>query len=179
MTSSPSRRTVLGAALGVASAAALAGCSGGRPADGRTAVRFLGPETPETFRAVIRGFERANPDLRIDYTPVPPDQLGDVLQLRLSAKDSAIDVYTVDQPRVPALTARGFLTDLDAVADRTRPPSPPSSTASAPGRAGSVPCRSGPPPSTSSTTRTCSPRPVHRSPERPPRTAGAGSGPRA
>ncbi|WP_328329155.1 MULTISPECIES: extracellular solute-binding protein [unclassified Streptomyces] len=120
MTRSPSRRTVLGAALGVASAAALAGCSGGRPADGRTAVRFLGPETPETFRAVIRGFERANPDLRIDYTPVPPDQLNDVLQLRLSAKDSAIDVYTVDQPRVPALTARGFLTALGPVADRTR-----------------------------------------------------------
>lgn len=120
MTSSPSRRTLLSAALGAASAAALAGCSGGRPADGRTAVRFLGPETPETFRAVIRGFERANPGLRIDYTAVPPDQLNDVLQLRLSAKDSAIDVYAVDQPRVPALTARGFLTDLDRVAARTR-----------------------------------------------------------
>lgn len=120
MTSSPSRRTVLGATLGVASAAVLAGCSGGRPADGRTAVRFLGPETPETFRAVIRGFERANPDLRIDYTPVPPDQLGDVLQLRLSAKDDAIDVYAVDQPRVPALSARGFLTGLAPIADRAR-----------------------------------------------------------
>lgn len=120
MTSSPSRRTVLGAALGVASAAALAGCSDSRRADGRTAVRFLGPETPDTFRAVIRGFERANPGIRIDYTPVPPDQLGDVLQLRLSAKDSAIDVYAVDQPRVPALTARGFLTDLGRIADRTR-----------------------------------------------------------
>ncbi|MEU8696584.1 extracellular solute-binding protein [Streptomyces sp. NPDC048680] len=120
MTSSPRRRTVLGAALGAAAAAALAGCSGGRPADGRTAVRFLGPETPETFRAVIRGFERANPDVRIDYTPVPPDQLGDVLQLRLSAEDGAIDVYAADQPRVPALTARGFLTDLTPVADRAR-----------------------------------------------------------
>ncbi|MEU2669306.1 extracellular solute-binding protein [Streptomyces sp. NPDC007164] len=120
MTSSPSRRTVLGAALAATSAAALAGCSGGRPADGRTAVRFLGPETPETFRAVIRGFERANPDLRIDYTPVPPDQLGDVLQLRLSAQDDAIDVYAVDQPRVPALTARGFLTDLSPIAGRAR-----------------------------------------------------------
>ncbi|MFJ5723832.1 ABC transporter substrate-binding protein [Streptomyces sp. NPDC093149] len=120
MTSSPSRRTVLGAALGAASAAVLAGCSGGRPADGGTAVRFLGPETPETFRAVVRGFERANPDLRIDYTPVPPDQLGDVLQLRLSAKDDAIDVYAVDQPRVPALSARGFLTDLTPIAGRAR-----------------------------------------------------------
>ncbi|MFJ2914671.1 hypothetical protein ACIO8F_35885 [Streptomyces sp. NPDC087228] len=122
MRSSPSRRTVLGAALGASSAAALAGCSGGRPADGRTAVRFLGPETPKTFRAVIRGFERADPDLRIDSAPVPPDRLGDALQL-LSVKDDAIDVYAVDQPRVPALTARGFLTDLTdltPIADRAR-----------------------------------------------------------
>ncbi|MFJ2134727.1 extracellular solute-binding protein [Streptomyces sp. NPDC087845] len=120
MRSSPSRRTVLGAALGASSAAALAGCSGGRPADGRTAVRFLGPETPKTFRAVIRGSERADSDLRIDSAPVPPDRLGDALQLRLSAKDDAIDVYAVDQPRVPALTARGFLTDLTPIADRAR-----------------------------------------------------------
>ncbi|MFD5002504.1 extracellular solute-binding protein [Streptomyces mutabilis] len=118
-----SRRGLLGAALSAtlatAGGAALSGCSSSGQDRTRT-VRFLGPETPETFRPVIRGFERAHPDLRVAYTPVPPSQLNDVLQLRLSAKDSAIDVYCVDQPRLPALTARGFLTDLNAIRERAR-----------------------------------------------------------
>ncbi|MGV9505520.1 ABC transporter substrate-binding protein [Streptomyces tendae] len=116
-----SRRTLLAAALAAtASGAALTGCaSDASGAPGRT-VRFLGPETPETFRPVIRGFEKAHPGLRVAYTAVPPAQLNDVLQLRLSAKDSAIDVYCVDQPRVPALSARGFLTDLSGVGRRAR-----------------------------------------------------------
>ncbi|KUN17635.1 hypothetical protein AQJ11_37890 [Streptomyces corchorusii] len=114
-------RAVLGAAL-TAAGGTLTGCSSGASvgAAGRRTVRLLGPETPETFRPVIRGFERAHPDLRVAYTAVPPTQLNDVLQLRLSAKDAAIDVYCVDQPRVPALTARGFLTDLSDVQTRTR-----------------------------------------------------------
>lgn len=116
-----SRRTLLGAALAAASGTALAGCSAGASADGSAGtVRFLGPETAETFRPVIRGFEKAHPGLRVAYTAVPPAQLNDVLQLRLSAKDSAIDVYCVDQPRVPALSARGFLTDLTPVSGRAR-----------------------------------------------------------
>ncbi|CAL9338253.1 ABC transporter substrate-binding protein [Streptomyces sp. enrichment culture] len=115
-----SRRTLLAAALAAtASGAALTGCTADASGDGRT-VRFLGPETPETFRPVIRGFEQAHPGLRVAYTAVPPAQLNDVLQLRLSAKDSAIDVYCVDQPRVPALSARGFLTDLSGVGRRAR-----------------------------------------------------------
>ncbi|MFI5940865.1 extracellular solute-binding protein [Streptomyces uncialis] len=120
MTGLLSRRRLLGTALAAASGAVLAGCADDRPAGGRTAVRFLGPETADTFRPAIQGFERAHPDLRVEYTPVPPAQLNDVLQLRLSAKDTAIDVYCVDQPRVPALTARGFLTDLRAVDGRAR-----------------------------------------------------------
>ncbi|MFE2040574.1 extracellular solute-binding protein [Streptomyces sp. NPDC059477] len=116
----PSRRNVLRGALGATAGAVLAGCGNGSADDGRTAVRFLGPETPDTFRPVIDAFERAHPELRVDYTPVPWAQLNDVLQLRLSAKDTAIDVYCVDQPRVPALTARGFLTDLTPIAAQAR-----------------------------------------------------------
>lgn len=121
MSPSPSRRQVLGAAVAAFAGAALAGCSGEGSSDGRLAVRFLGPETPETFDPVIKGFRNAHRDLAVDYSSVPIAQLNDVLQLRLSAKDSAIDVYCVDQPRVPALTARGFLTDLQGpVARRAR-----------------------------------------------------------
>ncbi|MFF1592998.1 ABC transporter substrate-binding protein [Streptomyces sp. NPDC058286] len=114
-----SRRALLGAAL-VASGAAMTGCASGASGSSGGTVRFLGPETSETFRPVIRGFEKAHPGLRVAYTAVPPAQLNDVLQLRLSAKDSAIDVYCVDQPRVPALAARGFLTDLTPVSQRAR-----------------------------------------------------------
>ncbi|MGW1681259.1 ABC transporter substrate-binding protein [Saccharopolyspora sp. NPDC002376] len=120
MTGRLSRRQLIEATVAAASGIALSSCSRGSSTDGRTAIRFLGPEEAETFQPVINGFQRANPDLRVEYTPVPPDQLNDVLQLRLSAKDSAIDVYCVDQPRVPALTARGFLTDLSEIAPRAR-----------------------------------------------------------
>lgn len=115
-----SRRTLLGAALAAASGTGLAGCSSQASGASSGTVRFLGPETAETFRPVIRAFEEAHPGLRVAYTPVPPDQLNDVLQLRLSARDSAIDVYCVDQPRVPALSARGFLTDLTSVSRHAR-----------------------------------------------------------
>lgn len=125
MSGSLDRRGLIRAGLGatlIAASGALTGCSPPAPADrgGRRTVRFLGPEAPETFRPVIRGFERACSDLRVAYTAVPPAQLNDVLQLRLSAKDTAIDVYCVDQPRVAALTARGFLTDLTDVQEQAR-----------------------------------------------------------
>ncbi|MFJ5920639.1 ABC transporter substrate-binding protein [Streptomyces ardesiacus] len=115
-----SRRTLLAAALAAAPGVALTGCASDTSGDPGRTVRFLGPETPETFQPVIRGFEKAYPGLRVAYTAVPPAQLNDVLQLRLSAKDSAVDVYCVDQPRVPALSARGFLTDLNGVGRRAR-----------------------------------------------------------
>ncbi|MEU0739740.1 extracellular solute-binding protein [Streptomyces sp. NPDC006134] len=109
-----SRRGLLGAALAVAGGAALAGCSGGGTADGTASLRFLGPNTPESLRPLTDAFRAARPRARVAYTAIPPTQLSDVLQLRLTARDSAIDVYFADQPRVPALAARGFLTDLDA-----------------------------------------------------------------
>ncbi|MGW2182601.1 ABC transporter substrate-binding protein [Streptomyces sp. NPDC001732] len=119
-----SRRRLLGTALAAASGGILAGCSSsgvsGASGPSRETVRFLGPETPATFAPVIHGFEKAHPGVRVAYTAVPPAQLNDVLQLRLSAEDSAIDVYCVDQPRIPALSARGFLTDLTPVSERAR-----------------------------------------------------------
>ncbi|MEJ1199379.1 MULTISPECIES: extracellular solute-binding protein [unclassified Streptomyces] len=110
-----SRRGLLGAALAAAGGAALTGCSGrGGTADGGTALRFLGPNTAESLRPLTDAYRTARPRSRVDYTAIPPTQLSDVLQLRLTAKDTAIDVYFADQPRVPALAARGFLTDLGA-----------------------------------------------------------------
>ncbi|PSK96012.1 carbohydrate ABC transporter substrate-binding protein (CUT1 family) [Murinocardiopsis flavida] len=120
MSGALSRRRLLTGGAGIAAAVGLSGCAGGSDPRGRTVLGFLGSEAAATFQPVIDGFERANPGIAVAYTTVPADQLNDVLQLRLSAADSAIDVYTVDQPRVPALSARGFLTDLDPVAGRAR-----------------------------------------------------------
>lgn len=108
MTTSASRRALLGlgAALPAAGLLAACGSSGGRT------VQFVGPELPKTFAPVIAGFERAHPGVTIRYTSVPFDRVNDVLQARLGAKDAEVDVFTVDPPRVSALAARGFLKDL-------------------------------------------------------------------
>ena len=49
---------------------------------------------------MIKAFETANPGIKVNYSQVPFDQFNATLQQRLNAKDSTIDVYTVDQPRV-------------------------------------------------------------------------------
>ncbi|GAA5046816.1 multiple sugar transport system substrate-binding protein [Thermocatellispora tengchongensis] len=124
------RRTALTAAAllaGVVTALSACGSSGGSapgtpgasgPATGT--LRFVGPEEPKTFEPVIAGFEAENPGIQVEYTQVPFDQLNNVLQQRLAAKDSSIDVYTVDQPRLSALAARGFLVDLSDLREKVR-----------------------------------------------------------
>jgi multiple sugar transport system substrate-binding protein len=89
----------------------LAACGGGQgSASGK--VKFIGPEEPSVFQPVIKGFENSHQDIDIAYNNYPFDQLNSVLQSRLQSKDSSFSCYTVDQPRVPAFAARGYLTDL-------------------------------------------------------------------
>lgn len=121
-------RVIVAATLAGALAACGSGGSGGsggsdgasQAADAAGPIQFVGPEDPKTFAPVIAGFEAKNPGLKVTYTQVPFDQLNSVLQQRLAAKDDSIDVYTVDQPRVAALAARGFLTDLTALTDKVK-----------------------------------------------------------
>lgn len=86
--------------------------SGSTGSGGSTTLSFVGPELPASFGPVIAGFEKANPNIKVKYSPVPFDQLNTALQARLGNKDPGIDVYTADQSRIPALAARGFLVDL-------------------------------------------------------------------
>ncbi|MEU8354701.1 sugar ABC transporter substrate-binding protein [Nonomuraea sp. NPDC048882] len=97
---------------------AAAGCGSGDA--GANTLSFLGPEDPKTFQPVIDGFEAKHPGARIAYTQIPFDQLNSTLQQRLAAEDETIDVYTVDQPRVSALAARGFLVDLSDWKERVK-----------------------------------------------------------
>jgi multiple sugar transport system substrate-binding protein len=95
-----------------------AGC--GAAGDAPDTLRFVGPEDPKTFQPVIDGFRAKHPGVRVEYTQIPFDQLNSTLQQRLAAGDDSIDVYTVDQPRVSALAARGFLADLSDLKDRVK-----------------------------------------------------------
>lgn len=130
-------KRVISAVVALAAASALAACSsGGAPgADGTTGaggpsdgpsqavsgtVNLLGPEDPTTFEPVIAAFEAKYPGTTVSYSQVPFDQLNSTLEQRLGAKDQTIDVYTVDQPRVAQLAAKGFLEDLSDLADRAK-----------------------------------------------------------
>lgn len=98
-------------------------CGGSGSGDGggeNVTLKFVGPEVPATFQPVIAAFERKHPTIKVKYTSVPFDQLNSVLQQRLGAKDTGIDVYTVDQSRVASYAARGFLVDLTEVAQEVK-----------------------------------------------------------
>ncbi|WP_157996361.1 sugar ABC transporter substrate-binding protein [Kribbella sp. VKM Ac-2569] len=108
-------------AVVVATALLLAGCgdSSGSNAQATAApgpetgtITFTGTDNAETYQPVIKAFEAKNPGIKVTYTQIPFDQFNATMQQRLSAKDAGIDVYTVDEPRVSQLAAKGFLTDL-------------------------------------------------------------------
>jgi multiple sugar transport system substrate-binding protein len=78
-------------------------------------IGFLSSQKPGAFDAVIAAFEKANPGLKVQPQNVPFDQLNAQVQARLGAGDTSVDVYTVDEPRVPAYAHKGFLSDLTAL----------------------------------------------------------------
>ena len=84
-------------------------------AAGVTTITFLNPERPETYAPIIAAFEKANPDIKVRDETVPFDQLNGQVEARIGTGDTSVDVYAVDEPRVPALASRGLLKDLSAV----------------------------------------------------------------
>jgi multiple sugar transport system substrate-binding protein len=75
-------------------------------------IGFLSSQKAGAFDAVIAAFEKANPGIKVQSQNVPFDQLNAQIQARLGAGDTSVDVYTVDEPRVPAYASKGFLADL-------------------------------------------------------------------
>ena len=80
--------------------------------DATVTLSFVGPEQPSAMEPVIAAFEAANPTIKVVYESVPFAQLNDILQTRLGSGDTTPDIYTADQPRIPALVDRGYLLDL-------------------------------------------------------------------
>jgi multiple sugar transport system substrate-binding protein len=92
---------------------ASAGCSGGdEDTGGDTTLTFVNAQDPGTFDKVIASFQAANPTVKIKQQVVPFDDLNTTIQSRLGAKDASIDLVDVDEPRLTAFAARGFLLDL-------------------------------------------------------------------
>ena len=115
--------------LGLAGLLALTGCSGSAasgpsaqrtenwsipdadPTETVNAVGIIDPQT-DTIDDVIAAFHQEHPTIKINYQYVPFDSLNSVLDSRITSRTGDPDVFWVDQPRVPALVVRGYLTDL-------------------------------------------------------------------
>ncbi|MGX5769243.1 ABC transporter substrate-binding protein [Microbacterium trichothecenolyticum] len=118
-------------ALGAAATVLLAGCasdsSAGSPSeewsipdeDPTATINVVGILDPiaESMDEVVAAFEEAHPTIDVNYQYVPFDDLNSVLDTRITSKSGDPDVFWVDQPRVPALSARGYLEDLTAAFD--------------------------------------------------------------
>ncbi len=108
----PLNRRQFVAGIGLASTGALV------PAAGQAAeltLNFLFSQPPSTWDAVIAAFEKANPGIRIARQNVPFDALNAAVQSRIGQKDSSIDVFGCDEPRVPTFSHRGYLVDLSGM----------------------------------------------------------------
>lgn len=81
-------------------------------------INFLNAERPETYAPVIAEFEKQNPGIKIRDQSVPFEQLNAQIQARVGSGDSSVDVYGVDEPRVPALASRKLLVDLQSIKDQ-------------------------------------------------------------
>ena len=112
-----SGRQLIIVAVALVTALSLAACGSSGDGEAGTAdspvtLNFVGPEDPATLEPVIKLFEKENPSIQVEYQPVPFNDLNSILETRLASEDSTLDVYTADQPRIPALAAKGFLLDL-------------------------------------------------------------------
>ena len=67
----------------------------------------------EALRPVLDKYEETHPGVKIEFQAVPFDNLNDVLTAQLSSGSETPDVYWADQPRIPALAARGYMLDLE------------------------------------------------------------------
>jgi multiple sugar transport system substrate-binding protein len=108
--------------LGLAAALTLAACGSGSSGSGsaggdtgnpdKATLTFVNAQDPGTFDKVVAAFEKANPGITIKQQVVPFDDLNSTVQSRLQAKDPAIDLYDVDEPRLASFASRGYLVDL-------------------------------------------------------------------
>lgn len=81
---------------------------------GPATVKLLSCCDANIMAPAIKAFEAKNPNITVKQEVVPFDQLNDIVQQRIGAKDASIDAYFADQPRTAALASRGLLADLSS-----------------------------------------------------------------
>lgn len=97
---------------GQPSASSNSDAAGQSASSGAVTLNLFGEELPASMAPIIKGFEAKHPNVTVKYSAAPFAQYASVLQQRLGAKDSSIDVYEVDQPRMASLAARGDLVSI-------------------------------------------------------------------
>jgi ABC-type glycerol-3-phosphate transport system substrate-binding protein len=78
-------------------------------------LQFLFPSGNNGLEAAVAEFQKRNPDIKIQYQPIPFAQMNSQVLSRLGTQDSSLDIYGVDAPRVAALVQRKFLSDFSAL----------------------------------------------------------------
>jgi ABC-type glycerol-3-phosphate transport system substrate-binding protein len=88
--------------------------------DPKATVRVLSILDPkaDNVQPVIDAFEKAHPNIDIKWETSSFDDLNSTIDSHVANKGGDPDVYWADQPRVPALAARGEAADLSEVFSR-------------------------------------------------------------
>ncbi|SEE87473.1 ABC transporter substrate-binding protein [Ruania alba] len=80
--------------------------------DPTATIQVLGHQDSDELQPVFDAFSEAHPDITVQYEAVPFDELNSVLDARIGNQDGNPDVFWADQPRIPALAARGYTEDI-------------------------------------------------------------------
>ena len=100
----------------VAGLVVLAGMVAGGSAFAATVtLNFVHAQPPDAYATVIAAFEKQHPDIKIQQQSIPFEQLNAQVQARLGSRDTSVDLYGADTPRIPAFARRGFLMDLSSL----------------------------------------------------------------
>lgn len=80
--------------------------------DEAVTISLLTFNSPEQIQPLMDAYAVDHPNVTIDVQSVPFGELNAVIESRVGAGDSSVDVFLVDQPRVSALAEKGYLLDL-------------------------------------------------------------------
>lgn len=108
------------AALGVAAVLALSGCGGGgnnNSADGKVTLKMVesltNPTRTDTIKKLLAGFEKENPNIKIDLISPPTDSADQKIQQMLQS-GKGIDVVEARDITVGSFGANKWLYDMSA-----------------------------------------------------------------
>lgn len=106
-------------ALGVAAVLALSGCGGGSKdaADGKVTLKMVesltNPTRTETLKTLLAGFEKENPNIKVDLISPPTDSADQKIQQMLQS-GKGVDVVEARDITIGSFGANNWLYDMSA-----------------------------------------------------------------